>query len=195
MQMLHIGGLYTNGRGDFLESHFVICSIKMLCNIIYSFITADGQAYILVANEVSAYAHIVRKLELSTVRVGGKYLFSVNLMSAWKILLVNWYKMFCVKSFNQNIKLQFFCQYLSQSDCSLVMSYFQDPIAPENRYPSIMNADFHKWGGHKIHEAFGLFWTWLLEEHGGIMLPYYDSRKKMYQNILLCFMINWVERK
>lgn len=82
MQTVHIGGLYTNGRGDFLESHFVIYSIEMLCNIIYSFITADGQAYILVANEVSAYAHIVRILELSTVRIGRKYLFSVYLMSA-----------------------------------------------------------------------------------------------------------------
>lgn len=142
--MLHIGGLCNNNKGDFLQIHFAVYSIVMLCNIIYSFIIADGQEYILVANEVSAYAHaqLVRKLQLSTVRIARKYLFSVNFMSAWRTLLVNLCKMFCAKSFNQNIKLHFLCQYFSQPDCSLVMSYFQEPIAPENEYVSVMNAVF-----------------------------------------------------
>lgn len=116
LEMLHIRGYCTDDRW-FLWIRVAVASVVMLCYLIYSFIIAGGQECILVKNEGSACARtqMVSKLQLSTVRVARKYFFFVNLMSAWKIWLVNWCKMFCFKSLNQNIKLHFFVSiYLNQ---------------------------------------------------------------------------------
>lgn len=75
----------------FLRIHGAVASIVKLHYLIYSCTIAGGQECILAENKVSAYmyTHMVRILQLSTVRVARKYFFSVNLMSSLKTGLAN----------------------------------------------------------------------------------------------------------